>query len=320
VSVPVAITGAAAVVPAGAPLEASVELHKLRERIARVERLSALALAAGVAVLADAGLALPARRERAGVVLGTAFGCLLTNADYQQRFAAGGVGAASPRLFAATVSNAAAGEIGIAFGLAGPGVTVSAGCASGTLAVGHAASLVAGGDANVLVAGGADAAGAALADLLAAGGLPVGASVTESAAFVTVEPLAAARARGARVRGMLLGHAAGFEPDPVGPDAGEALAGAIETAARAADVAAVASAVPPSVAALAERALARAFGARSVARLAFDGGVGHSLGASGPRLLLHVLETTAPGTTVAIADACPSGHVAALVVRVGDIE
>lgn len=319
-SAPVAITGGAAVVPASAPLESSMGLLELRERIARVERLSGLALAAGAAVLADAGLALPARRERAGVVLGTAFGCLLTNADYQQRFAAGGVGAASPRLFAATVSNAATGELGIAFGLAGPGVTVSAGCASGTLAVGHAASLVAGGDANVLVAGGVDAAGAALADLLAAGGLSVGTSVAEAAAFVTLEALAVAHARGARVRGLLLGHGAGFEPDLAGPDAGEALGCVIEAAARAADVSAVASAAPPSVAHVVERALARAFDGRPVARLAFDGGVGHSLGASGPQLLLHVLETVAAGTTVAIADACPSGHVAALVVRVGEIE
>ena len=65
----------------------------------------------------EAGLAVTdgAPRPRVGVALGTAFGCFLTNAAYQRRVATDGPRAASPRLFAATVSNAAAGEVGIAY-------------------------------------------------------------------------------------------------------------------------------------------------------------------------------------------------------------
>src|SRR5207237_450769 len=79
-----------------------------------------------------------APETRAGIVLGTAFGCFLTNAAYQRRLAAEGPPGASPRLFAATVSNAAAGELAIAYRLAGPAVTVTAGGASGLAALGEA--------------------------------------------------------------------------------------------------------------------------------------------------------------------------------------
>ena len=84
----------------------------VQARAARSERITALTLAAAGAALAAAGLVSdPAASPspRIGVVLGTAFGCFLTNAAYQDRLADGGPPAASPRLFAATVSNAAAG-------------------------------------------------------------------------------------------------------------------------------------------------------------------------------------------------------------------
>src|SRR5262249_21775632 len=134
---PVVITGAHAV---GALADdALVTLPAAaRARAQRAERITGLVLAAGGVALADAGRAAPpAAGPRVGVVLGTAFGCFLTNVAYQERVAAGVPSAASPRLFAATVSNAAAGELAIAYGLCGPGVTLTAGAASGLLALGH---------------------------------------------------------------------------------------------------------------------------------------------------------------------------------------
>jgi 3-oxoacyl-(acyl-carrier-protein) synthase len=320
VTVGVAITGGAVLAPGGGPVPGDALPGELRERISRVERVSGLALAAGFGALGDAGITLEARRERAGVVLGTAFGCFLTNAEYQQRFAAGGVGAASPRLFAATVSNAAAGEVSIALGLAGPGITLTAGCVSGTLALGHAAALAAAGDADVVLAGGVDAMGRALTAFLDAGGLAVGGPIDEAAALVVLEPLAAARQRGARVRGVVLGHGAGFEPDPAAADdAGDGLAHAMRTALSFAEtvVTAVAVAAPPVTRGFVERAVRRVLGEAGIRRLAFEDAVGHSLGAAGPRTVLRVLESEAPGTPVLIVDACASGHVAALVVGVG---
>src|SRR5262245_65835715 len=111
-------------------------------------------------------------RPRLGIVLGTAFGCLLTNAAFQRRFADGGPSAASPRLFAATVSNAAAGELAIAYRLGGPAITLTAGGVAGLAAVGHALDLLRTGHAEVLVAGGMDAVDAPLERWIHAGGLP----------------------------------------------------------------------------------------------------------------------------------------------------
>ena len=59
----------------------------VRARGARVERVTRLVLAAGGAALDAAGLAAmdgPAR-PRVGVVVGTAFGCFLTNDAYARR-------------------------------------------------------------------------------------------------------------------------------------------------------------------------------------------------------------------------------------------
>src|SRR5439155_1555458 len=84
--------------------------------------------------------------------------------------------------FAATVSNAAAGELAIAYRLGGPSVTLTAGGASGIVALGHAADLVRAGRADALVAGGADALDDDLRRWLAAGGLDPGRAPAEGAA------------------------------------------------------------------------------------------------------------------------------------------
>src|SRR5262249_11089239 len=149
----------------------------VQARAARSERITALTLAAAGAALAAARLVpngSTAPNPRAGVVLGTAFGCFLSNAAYQQRFVEGGPAAASPRIFAATVSHAAAGELAIASRLAGPGGTLTAGAASGLAALGHASDLLRAGRADALVAGGVDALGGPLTRWLAAGGLAAG--------------------------------------------------------------------------------------------------------------------------------------------------
>ena len=107
-SLAVAVTGAGAVVgdaPAavGHPAydalvigpDGSVPLGHLpeavRARATRGERVTQLLLAAGGRALAAAGLDAAAAPEvRAGIVVGTAFGCFLTNAAYQVRLAAEG--------------------------------------------------------------------------------------------------------------------------------------------------------------------------------------------------------------------------------------
>jgi len=317
----VAITGGSIVAPSGDMLPVDSLPAEWRERVARVERVSALALVGGFRACRQAGIGVASdvRRERAGIAVGTAFGCLLTNAEFQRRVAAGGPAAASPRLFAATVSNAAAGELGIALGFAGPSITLTAGGASGTVALGHAAALIDGGGADLLLAGGVDALGPALEAFLDARGLDVGVPPREAAALAILERADEARRRGARVRGLVIGHGTGFEPDPRAADAGRGLAHAVTRAldGGSGDVAAVACAASPAMRALALRVVASVLG-RPVERLAFGEDVGHSLGASGAEAMLHALESTASGETVLIVDACASGHTAALAVRVGD--
>src|SRR5262249_42670516 len=185
----------------------------VQARAARSERITALTLAAAGAALAAARLVpngSTAPNPRAGVVLGTAFGCFLSNAAYQQRFVEGGPAAASPRIFAATVSNAAAGELAIAYRLAGPGGTLTArarrggggvrlpaGAASGRAALGPASDLLRAGRADALVAGGVDALGGPLTRWLAAGGLAAGRPPAEAAALLVLETPASARQRDA---------------------------------------------------------------------------------------------------------------------------
>src|SRR5207244_11772102 len=131
----VAITGVGAVTSWDVALASLPE--GVRARATRAERVTQLVLLAAGRALVAAGLEATdgAPRPRLGVVLGTAFGCFLTNAAFERRLLEGGPAAASPRLFAATVSNAAAGELAIAYRLGGPSVTLTAGGASGLRAL-----------------------------------------------------------------------------------------------------------------------------------------------------------------------------------------
>ena len=314
------------IVITGAGKVAALSLDDLpeavRTRAARAERISQLALAAADAALLDAGLRLVDGEPRGGIgiVLGTAFGCFLTNAAYQHRVATGGPAAASPRLFAATVSNAAVGEIGVAYRLGGPAVTVTAGGAAGLVALGHASDLLRAGQAGALVAGGADAVGDALVAWQDAGGLDPGRRVAEAAALLVLERGDAAAARGARIQGTILGHAAGFEPDPCGADAGGALADAVAAALADAglapsDIAAVVLSAAPTLAPLETRALRSLAGA---IRLTPKDDLGETFGAAGPLGLLAGFAAAAPGAPVLVLDVCTSGHVAALVARRGN--
>jgi 3-oxoacyl-(acyl-carrier-protein) synthase len=341
---PVAITGAGVVTVLGAAPavwaraaageraagSVSITLAALPEpvktRAVRAERVTQLALLAAADALADAGLrrsgdqAGGTPEPRLGVVLGTAFGCFLTNAEFEARFAEGGPAAASPRLFAATVSNAAAGELGIAYRLGGPGITLTAGAAAGLSALGHAADLLREGRADALLAGGVDALGDALVRWLDDATLAVGRPASEAAALVVLEGEDAARARDADVLGTIAGHASAFEPEPRAAGAGDGLAAAVadalvEAGVAAAEVHTVVSAAPPALAALETRALGRALGGVRPRSVAPKDVFGETFGAAGPLGLLTALAGAARGSVVLVLDVCASGHVAALVAR-----
>lgn len=99
-------------------------------RLARMDRLCAIALVACDAALVDAGASPGAstwRPERTGVVLGTAFGCHATNERYYRGYLGGGVDGASPRDFAYTLPSSPVGEITIHHRILGPASTTVAG-------------------------------------------------------------------------------------------------------------------------------------------------------------------------------------------------
>jgi acetyl-CoA acetyltransferase len=188
-------------------------------------------------------------------------------------------------------------------------VTLSAGGASGLVALGHAADLLWSGHADALVAGGADALGDALRAWIADGGVACRSSPSEGAALLVLEPAAGARRRGVPVLGTIAGFAGGFEPGHTG----EGLAGAIGRALAEAEVqpSEVTLVVAPEDVATLDRE-------RRPPRIAPGERLGETFGASGPLGVLAALAEAPRGAAVLVADACSTGHVAALVVRAGE--
>jgi 3-oxoacyl-(acyl-carrier-protein) synthase len=197
-----------------------------RGRLGRTDRLCQLLVTASYLAVDNAGDPLGATDpERIGLSFGTGLGCLLTDAEYNRAIVEGGPAAASPRLFAYTVSSAAAGEVSIALGIKGANVTAHMGFAAGLGAVGYGVDLIEAGKADVVLAAGADVLGAPIIEALAEMDLlkpraetrpfrdvRPGIVPAEAAVVAILEAEDHARRRGARCLGHLEGYAAGFEP------------------------------------------------------------------------------------------------------------
>jgi len=218
------VDGAYGAMVADLPLDAIPP--EARTRIGRLDRVCRLFLSAASLAVDDARLDMRhSDAERVGLSFGTGLGCLLTNAEFNEKVEQGGPPAASPRLFAYTVSSAAAGEVSIALGIKGVNVTAHQGFAAGLGALGYGYDLIRSGKADVVVAGGADALGNALVQGLADMGLlkrvggaaslgdcAPGICPSEGAAVLVLERADHARGRGARGWARIAGYAAGFEP------------------------------------------------------------------------------------------------------------
>lgn len=124
-----------------------------REKIARIDDLGQLALAAVAALADDVGHDALAG---AGVVGGYGLATLDTNLRFYQRLAHKGPRWVDPRLFPATSPNAGAGQCAIAYGLTGPNFAVNGGLAGSVEALTAAAELIAAGDVDRMIVVAAD--------------------------------------------------------------------------------------------------------------------------------------------------------------------
>jgi len=317
-----------------------------RGRIGRLDRVCRLFLAASYLAVRDAALPLPvADAERVGLSFGSGLGCLLSNAEFYAKVVEQGAAAASPRVFAYTVSSAAAGEVSIALGIHGPNATSHMGLAAGLGAIGYGYDLIQLGKADVVLAGGADANGPALVEALrdmrllkdAQAARPFrdaepGVWPSEGAAVAVLEREDRARARHARTWARIDGYAAGFEPSfttraPDSQGVAAVLRRALAVSRRSpAEIAAVvASAHGTPLDACEDAALRDVLAEAAVKRTVTPKEqLGESFGASGAfgvAIAAGILAEPRPAaaSAVLISSLCYSGSLAAMVVSPADI-
>ena len=193
----------------------------------RMERFSQFAVAAAKEALEDAGIDMEKEDPfRVGVSVGSGIGGLDAIERETRKLIEKGPSRINPLLVPLMISNMAAGNIGIQFGLKGKNINVVTACATGTHSIGEAFRSIQYGEADVMVAGGAEAsitpigiAGFAALTALNTTEDPKRASVPfdkerngfvmgEGAGIVVLESLEHAKARGAKIYAEVGGYGA----------------------------------------------------------------------------------------------------------------
>jgi 3-oxoacyl-(acyl-carrier-protein) synthase len=304
-----------------------------------IDRTARLLLAAAQRALEDSGWTPERRREsEVGLLLGTTFCSVRTIAEFDRRGMQLGPSYVSPFDFANSVINAAAGQAAIWHDLRGVNSTISAGEASGLLALASAADLIRTGRAGALLAGGAeelcyesflgfDRAGRLCPveqDPLPFDARRGGFALAEGAALLMLEEAEAAAARGARVLGEVVGSGSAFDASLDG----EGMAGAVARALRLA--LADAGLEPAAIGCLSAgangsveadrreaRGVAEAFGGATLPVTAIKSMLGEALGASGAFQAVALLGTLGDGVLPGIrglgqpAEDCPLSNLSA---------
>jgi 3-oxoacyl-[acyl-carrier-protein] synthase II len=198
------------------------------KEVRRLDRFIQMSVAAAREAVSDAALVFEgSASERAGVAIGSGIGGLQTLSKSFRALFEHGPRRVSPFTIPMSIGNMASGYVAIRHGLKGPNLCATAACASGTHGIGEAARVIERGDADVMLAGGAEApiteigvAGFANMKALSqrnddpeAASRPFdedrdGFVIGEGAGVIVLESLEHALARGARIRGEVLGYAA----------------------------------------------------------------------------------------------------------------
>lgn len=123
----------------------------------KMDRCSQFAVAAAGLALKHAAVDMMAvDPERIGISLGCGFGGVANSAEFLEGYFKGGAEGLSPMLFPNTVSNAAASNASIEFGLKGPNVTHVQRFCSAESAILMACRFIEEGRADIMLTGGAD--------------------------------------------------------------------------------------------------------------------------------------------------------------------
>ena len=125
----------------------------------RLELFSQYAVAASAEAIAQSGLALETEDlTRVGVSIGCGIGSMQIMEKAYEKLETKGPGRIPPLMIPMMISNMAAGNTAIHFGLKGKCVNIVTACATGTHSIGEAVRAIQCGDADVMVAGGTEAA------------------------------------------------------------------------------------------------------------------------------------------------------------------
>ncbi len=183
----------------------------------RVDRLGIFSLIGSKLALEDAALELgDENRARVGVIIGTGVGPMESMEEFSRPVLEEGPGAANPAVFPNTVYNAAGGQVAMKIGAVGPASTVTAGHAAGASALTYAFDLAACGQADAMLCVAVDVLTdtvvRAYKELGVLAGSEPGANgargfaLAEGCVVLVLERRSAARERGARIHGEVLGY------------------------------------------------------------------------------------------------------------------
>lgn len=191
----------------------------------RMEQFCQFAVAAAGQAIADAGLIMEQEDPyMVGCSVGSGIGSLQAMEREYDRLKEKGPGRVGPMLVPLMISNMAAGNVSIAYGLKGKSLNVVTACATGTHSIGEAYRTIQYGDADVMVAGGTESsitpigiAGFSALTALSFSEDPQRASIPfdkdrngfvmgEGSAVVVLEELEHAKKRGAKIYAELIGY------------------------------------------------------------------------------------------------------------------
>jgi 3-oxoacyl-[acyl-carrier-protein] synthase II len=227
-----------------------------KKEIKKMDLFIQYSLAAAQFAMEDSGLVInDENAERVGVLVGAGLGGLPAIERYHSALIEGGYKKISPFFIPMLIINLAPGHISIKYGAKGPNLSSVSACATGTHSIGDAYHMIKRGDADAMIAGGTEST----VTPLGIGGFSVmkalstnnddptaasrpfdkgrdGFVLSEGAGIVVLEEYEAAKARGAKIYGEVVGYGLSADayhltsPAPGGEGAARCMKMALSTA------------------------------------------------------------------------------------------